>query len=311
MSDPSLPVVFFDPMIADMYRDLTDGRCLVVGPDDSALATAHAAVIGVNRRWDSSVIALGQQLRVISRTGIGYDNVDVSAAAAAGVVVCNAPEAPSVSTAEHTLALMLMLTKHLAPAVERAREGLTGVASATSLELDGRTLGLVGLGRIARRVALAGQAMGMKVIAHDPFLAASPVEAVTLRSLTDVFAEADVLCLHAPGGGETRHMVNATSIATMKPGSYIVNCARGSLIDQDALLAALESGHLAGAALDVTEPEPLPVDHGLLHHARAIVTPHIASSTAAGRRRLYEHAIDNALNVLAGRPATVITPPTA
>jgi D-3-phosphoglycerate dehydrogenase / 2-oxoglutarate reductase len=306
MSDTALPVVYFDPMIAEMYRDLTNGRCVVVGPDDDALATAQAAVVGVNRRWNAALISLGPELKVISRTGIGYDNVDVAAAAAAGVAVCNAPEAPSASTAEHTLALMLSLTKHIEPALQRARDGLTGSASAMSLELDGRTLGLVGLGRIARRVAVAGVAMGMDVIAHDPFLTESPIDGVKLAGLNEVIANSDVLCLHAPGGVETRHMINAESLGRMKAGSYLINCARGSLVDQDALLDALDSGRLAGAALDVTEPEPLPVDHRLLHHPRAMITPHIASSTAAGRRRLYEHAIDNALNVLTGRPATIV-----
>lgn len=121
-----------------------------------------------------------------------------------------------------------------------------------------------------------------------------------------MFAESDVISLHAPAVAETHHMINAASLATMKPGVYLVNCARGGLVDQDALLGALESGQVAGAALDVTDPEPLPVGHPLLQHPRVIVTPHVASATVEGRRRLYAHAIDNALNVLAGRPASIV-----
>ncbi|MGB1723515.1 MAG: 2-hydroxyacid dehydrogenase, partial [Ilumatobacteraceae bacterium] len=176
-----------------------------------------------------------------------------------------------------------------------------------ALELDGCRLGLVGLGRIARRVAAVGHALGMEVIAHDPFIDAADSDGVRLVDLDEVFSTADVVSLHAPGGEATRHLVDAARLATMRPGAVLVNCARGSLVDQDALLGALESGQLGGAALDVTEPEPLPAGHPLLGREDVVVTPHVASSTAAGRRRLYEHAIDNALAVLEGRPATIVS----
>jgi D-3-phosphoglycerate dehydrogenase len=231
----------------------------------------------------------------------------VPAAAAAGVIVCNAPEAPSVSTAEHTLMLMLAVVKNLPAQIDRARKGLPGTTVGTALELDGMVLGLVGFGRIARRVGAAARAMGMSVLAYDPFVAEAPD--CELVDLDRLFAASDVISLHAPAVAATRHLVNAESLATTKPGVYIVNCARGALVDQDALLAALESGQVAGAGLDVTDPEPLPVGHPLLEHPNVIVTPHVASATVAGRRRLYEHAIDNALNVLAGRPATIVAPP--
>ncbi|HEY0520173.1 MAG TPA: NAD(P)-dependent oxidoreductase, partial [Ilumatobacteraceae bacterium] len=172
------------------------------------------------------------------------------------------------------------------------------------LELDGTVLGLVGYGRIARRVAAAARAMGMSILAYDPFL--TEAEGCDLVSLERVFTESDVISLHAPAVADTRHMVNATTLAHTKRGVYLVNCARGGLVDQDALLAALESGQVAGAGLDVTDPEPLPVGHPLLQHPNVIVTPHVASATVEGRRRLYAHAIDNALNVLAGRPASTV-----
>jgi len=302
--DEQLPILYFDHPFPEAYRDLIEGRAVAVGPDDADLATAHAVLAGAKRSWDAEAFALGGALKVISRIGIGYDNVDVAAATAAGVIVCNAPDAPSVSTAEHTLMLMLATVKNLPAQTERARQGLPGAAVGTALELDGAVLGLVGYGRIARRVGIAATALGMSVLAYDPYI--NDAEGCRLVGLDEVFAGSDVISLHAPAVAETRHMINAASLAAMKHGVYLVNCARGGLVDQEALLEALESGRVAGAGLDVTDPEPLPEGHPLLHHPRVIVTPHVASATVAGRRRLYEHAIDNALNVLAGRPATIV-----
>ena len=300
-------MVYFDTPLPDAYRDLVDGRLEVVGPD-TGLEAAVAVIAGARVQWNGELLDQAPEVRVVSRTGIGYDNVDVAAAAERGVVVCNAPEAPSVSTAEHTVALLMAVTKHLRTTTAIADRGEKAPSIGIALELDGRRLGLVGLGRIARRVAAAATALGMEVIAHDPFIQADSVDGVRLVSLDEVFSESDVVSLHAPGGEATKHLVDASRLAAMRPGAYLVNCARGSLVDQEALLAALDSGQLAGAALDVTEPEPLPEGHPLLGRENVLVTPHIASSTAAGRRRLYEHAIDNALAVLEGRPATTVTP---
>ncbi len=300
-------MVYFDTPLPDAYRDLVDGRLEVVGPD-TGLEAAVAVIAGARVQWNGELLDQAPEVRVVSRTGIGYDNVDVAAAAERGVVVCNAPEAPSVSTAEHTVALLMAVTKHLRTTTSIADRVEKAPSIGIALELDGRRLGLVGLGRIARRVAAAATALGMEVIAHDPFIQADSVDGVRLVSLDEVFSESDVVSLHAPGGEATKHLVDASRLAAMRPGAYLVNCARGSLVDQEALLAALDSGQLAGAALDVTEPEPLPEGHPLLGREDVLVTPHVASSTAAGRRRLYEHAIDNALAVLEGRPATTVTP---
>jgi phosphoglycerate dehydrogenase-like enzyme len=303
-----LPTFFFDVALPDEYRDLIDGRAIAVGPDEG-LDTADAVIAGARIAWNAERFAAATNLTVISRTGIGYDNVDVPAAAAVGVTVCNAPIAPSVSTAEHTLALMLAITKQLPVQMARSRAGLASTGRGEALELDGCTLGLVALGRISSRVAVVAIALGMRVIAYDPFLSESPVPGVELVDLDTVFSDADVVSLHAPATADTYHLVGADRLAQMKPGAYLINASRGTLIDQDALLAALESGHLGGVALDVTDPEPLPADHPLLARDDVIITPHIASATVAGRRRLYEHAIDNALAVLEGRPATVVAPP--
>jgi D-3-phosphoglycerate dehydrogenase len=298
-----LPVLFFDRTLPDEFRDLVDGRAVAVGPEPDALAAADAVIAGMHR-WDAAAMAAGPRLRVISRIGVGYDTVDVAAASAAGITVCYAPQAPTVSTAEHAVALMLAVTKRLEAAQTRAREGLPG-GPATALELDGRVLGLLGYGRIARRVAVVGVALGMDVVAHDPLLHEEDGVA-RLVGPDELWRNSDIVSLHAPALPSTRHVVDATTLAMMRPGSFVVNCARGALVDQDALLDALDRGHLAGAGLDVTEPEPLPIGHPLLAHPHVVVTPHIASSTIAGRRRLYAHAIDHALATLAGTPASVV-----
>ncbi|MGB1785879.1 MAG: NAD(P)-dependent oxidoreductase, partial [Ilumatobacteraceae bacterium] len=172
-SVPELPIVFFDHPVPDLYRDLTEGRMVAVGPQEG-LEHAVGVIAGAKRAWNAAEFENAPQLKVLSRLGIGYDNVNVADATAAGVTVCNAPVAPSVSTAEHTIALMLAVTKELVPQMDRATAGLPGSGVGSSLELDGQTLGLVGFGRIAQRVAVAGLSMGMNVLAHDPYLETSP-----------------------------------------------------------------------------------------------------------------------------------------
>lgn len=302
----TLPILFFDQEFPEVYRELVVGRAIAVGPGDQFLANADAVIAGARRLWDAEAFALGRSLKVISRSGIGYDNVNVAAATNAGVIVCNAPEAPTVSTSELAITLMLAVGRDLPAQQARAREGLVGGAVGTTLEFDQQTLGLLGFGRIARRVARVGKSLGMQVIAHDPYVSPEEAEGVELVTLDQLWSQPDVISLHAPSLPETRHIICVHSIERMKPGVLIVNTARGPLIDQEALLAALNSGAVGGAGLDVTDPEPLPVGHPLLTHPRVIVTPHVASSTSAGRRRLYEMAIDNALNVLAGQPATIV-----
>ena len=310
-SDPrdlDLPVLFVDHPFPDVYRDLVDGRAILVGggPDDG-LDRADAILAGAVRTWDAAAFTLAPKARVISRVGVGYDNVRVADATAAGVVVCNTPMAPMVSTAEHTLALMLAVTKHLPHHVDRARQGLKGEPVGRALELDGSTLGLVGIGRIASRVAVVANALGMRVLAADPALSESPVPGVDIVPLEQLLADSDVVSVHCPALPSTARMFDTAAFGRMKPGTFFVNCARGVLVDHDALLAAIDSGHLAGAGLDVTDPEPLPAGHPLLDRSNVVVTPHIASASVAGRRRLYEHSIENALAVLAGRPADTVT----
>jgi D-3-phosphoglycerate dehydrogenase len=307
MSTIDRPTLHVDRALLDADHAYVGDRATLVGHTDAELAGLSATIIGIGHYWDADRFALFPELKVVSRMGIGYDNVDLDAARAAGVVVCNGPDSPTVSTAEHTVALLMALTKELPIQQARAAQALGGPPVATALELDGATLGLVGLGRIGVRVAVAAQALGMTVIANDPGLDVTPIDGVDLVAIDQIWARSNVVSLHAPAIAETHNMMNAETFGLMQPGSYLVNCARGSLVDQEALVAAIDSGHLGGAALDVTEPEPLPVGHPLLERPNVIITPHIASSTAIGRRRLFEHAIENALAVLDGRPASIVS----
>ena len=281
---------------------------LVDGPE-----SADGAVVGSDLPWDDDTCRRLPQLKVVARSGIGYDNVDVAACAAHGVAACNTPDAPTVSTAEHALALMLAVAKRLKISEGRltasAASGPRNIMGAGALELDGRTLGLVGCGRIGSLLGRYTEALGMTVLVHDPYLEAAPVG--ELVDLDQLWASADVVSLHAPATPETRHLINSASLAAMRPGVVIVNCARGALVDQEALLAALDSGHVSGAGLDVTEPEPLPSDHPLLGRGNVVVTPHVASSTTVGIVRLVGQALEQALIWLRGETPEHLLDPAA
>jgi phosphoglycerate dehydrogenase-like enzyme len=302
-------VLYLDRPAPDAVSDLLAGRGSLAGPGPEAMAVADG-IIASGVRWDGPRFDRMPRVRVLSRSGIGYDGVDVAAATARGIVVCIAADAPTVSTAEHTVALILAAAKRLVPNQLRLRAGTGNYFVATdAIELAGRTLGLVGYGRIARRVGRAAAGLDMNVIACDPYLTAADTAGVELVGFTDLLSRADVISVHAPLTAETRHLFDASAFAAMRRDVVFVNAARGGLVDQDALLAALDSGQVGAAGLDVTEPEPLPVDHPLLQRDDVLVTPHVASATDVGKIRLYQHAIDNALLVLAGgRPPHVVNP---
>lgn len=261
--------------------------------------------------YGADVLERAPSLRVLARTGIGVDRVDVAAATARGVVVCNAPDGPTVSTAEHAVTLMLAAAKGIKPSEAALRAGSDGLYSGhRAVELDGKRLGLVGCGRIARRVAAAARGLGMEVTAHDPYLAAAdfPPGVAQAASLEEAL-DADVVSVHVPLVEATRGMFDEAAFGAMRPGAVFVNTARGELVDQEALLLALDSGHLLAAALDVTVPEPLPADHPLLHRDDVIVTPHVASATPESRERIFRIAFSEVLAVLHGeRPRHAVNP---
>lgn len=278
----------------------------VVGPDPDRMAEATAVIVGA-ARWDDEMMDRVPQLQVIARTGIGVDAVDVAEANRRGVVVTNTPAGPTVSTAEHAIALLFAVAKTLPAHQQRLRHQTGGYAQAsTATELDGLTIGLLAFGRIAQRVAVVAKAVGMRVIVHDPFVdpAVAETAGVDAVSFDELLDRSDVLSLHAPLTAETAGLFDAATFARCRPGVIFVNCARGGLVDHDALVAALESGHVSSAGLDVTDPEPLPADHPLLGMENVIVTPHIASSTTAGRERMLVQAMEQVLMVLGGETPT-------
>jgi phosphoglycerate dehydrogenase-like enzyme len=303
-----LPTVFIDRPVPEGFDELFAGKASVLGPDEAALAGARAALAGASI-WDGPRMDGGPNLEIISRTGIGYDTVDLEAATERGIVVCNAPESPTISTAEHTMALLLHTTKSLSANQRRLRRHDGDYYAANEgVELAGKTLGVIGYGRIGKRVVRAARGLEMETIACDPYLDPA-VEDIDLVELDDLLARADVVSVHCPLTDETREMFDAAAFARMRPGSAFVNAARGGIVDQDALCAALDSGHIASAGLDVTVPEPLPMDHPLQGRENVLITPHIASATDLGRLRMYTHAIANVMTCFAGeRVASCVNP---
>jgi D-3-phosphoglycerate dehydrogenase len=273
------------------------------------LADADAIIVRSATTVTRALIEAAPALRVIARAGTGVDNVDLAAATARGIVVMNAPGANSISVAELTIGLMLALSRGIAGADATMKKGVWDKKRLTGAELRGKTLGIVGLGRIGQEVAARARPFGMTLVAHDPFISEAVAEAlgIQLLPLDEVCAIADYLTLHIPVTPDTRHLINSDRLARCKAGVRIVNTARGELIDEAALAEAIRSGGVAGAALDVFEKEP-PADWSLVSLPRVLATPHIAASTieaqelvgmetaAAVRDFLLHGTITNAVN---------------
>lgn len=248
----------------------------------AAIADADALIIRSATKADAELIHAAPNLKIIARAGVGVDNVDLDAATERGVVVVNTPGGNTISTAEFTFGLMLSLARFIPQGDASLRGGAWDRKSFTGVELKGKTLGLVGLGRIGREVGKRALAFEMTVIGYDPYVdeAAARVLGIEKVSLDELYARADFISLHALVTPETRGMINAENIAKMKKGVRIVNAARGVLINDYDLAEAIKSGHVAGAALDVYEFEPPPQDHPLVGLKNVIDTPHLAASTS-------------------------------
>lgn len=272
------------PAALELFRE--EPRWQVVTPEQingklsAALADADALIVRSAVQVNSALLEGTQKLRVIGRAGIGVDNIDLEAATRKGIAVMNTPGANATAVAEHTFALMLAMARHIPRAASTMRAGQWDKKSLQGWELRGKTLGIIGLGRIGMEVAKRALAFGMEVVANDPFVAAGAVRAlgIKLAERDEVLAAADYLSLHVGVTAQTTGMIDAAALGRMKAGVRIVNCARGELIDEAALAAALKSGHAAGAALDVFTEEP-PKNSPLTGLENVILTPHIAGST--------------------------------
>lgn len=253
------------------------------GPEtlEKALKGVEAWLVRSETKVTRAWIEKAESLRLIGRAGVGVDNIDIQAATLRGIAVVNSPAANTIAACEHTLGLMLALARNIPQADADVKLGRWRRAQWMGSELQGKTLGIVGLGRIGREVARRAQAFGMKVMAQDPFVSAEQARelGVELADLKTLLSSSDFITLHLPASEETRRFLNARTLAWVKRGARLLNCARGELIDEEALAEALRSGSLAGAALDVYEKEPLPAESPLRGLERVILTPHLGAST--------------------------------
>lgn len=275
---------------------------------------AQAALASSGVRYDAALFRQLPNLRLVQRTGIGVDNVNLEDATAHGIVVCNTPDGPTESTAEHTVAMLLNLAKRIKQGNDNLAAGKFGPRSGPLLgmEVQGKTLGLVGLGRIGRRVAqICRNGLEMRVIAYDPYVTAEQAAqmGVELVDLDTVISQSDFVSLHVPVTPETYRLMDARRIGQMKQGAYLINCARGPLVDPKALVEAVDSGHLRGAGIDVFDPEPPEVGDVLRNHPLIVATPHSATVTTEGRVKIEQMAVDRVLAFFRGeRPADVVNP---
>ena len=273
-------------------------------PDAIAAAAGAEAFFIYSAKFDAALIGRLDGCRVLARCGVGYDNIDVAAARARGIVVTYVPAYGAQDVAEHAIALMLASARRLAASDRAVQSG--GWPSFAGLgpmrRLAGRTLGLVGYGRIAREVAARARGLRMQVIAHDPHVdptAGEPLE-VRLMPLAQMLAASDYVSVHVPLGPATRHVIDDAALSAMKPDAYLINTSRGAVVDQDALVRALDAGRIGGAALDVLEQEPVPAGAAILGHPNVLITPHSAAYTQEAFDELRRTALTDVLLILRG-----------
>ena len=269
-----------------------------------------ALVIRSATKVTEDLIAAADNLKVIGRAGIGLDNVDIPAASQRGIVVMNTPDGNTVTTAEHTIAMIMSLSRNIPQATESLKDGRWDKKKLQGRELFNKTLGIIGAGHIGKIVADRAKGLRMKVIIYDPYLKPETVEQLAVESVgfEELLARADIISIHVPRTNETLNLIDAKAMAAMKPGTLLVNCARGGIVNEDDLFDALSSGHLAGAALDVFCTEP-PGEHRLMTLPNFICTPHLGASTREAQDTvardvaeqitayLTEGAVKNAVNV--------------
>jgi D-3-phosphoglycerate dehydrogenase / 2-oxoglutarate reductase len=275
------------------------------GPED--LADAQGAIVRADAVVDAALLARTPRLRVLARTGVGVDLVDVEEASARGIAVVVTPGSGTRAVAEGVLAHALHLVKRLAPLTALVRNGSWADRTRISVgDLDGATIGIIGYGRIGRRVGELAAAFGMRVLAHDPV--SPPPAGIDRPDLGELAAASDVLTLHAPLTAATHHLVDAGLLGRVRPGAILVNCGRGGLLDLDAVLAAVRSGRLGGIGLDVFDPEP-PPHHPLFDHPDVVLTPHLMGLTRRATVATFAAAARGITDVLAGRrPAALANP---
>ena len=305
----SLPVVValgsVDPVLVS---EVLDGHCrFVTAPGEAELAIAAGAIARADARVDQALFDKAPALRVIARTGVGTDLVDVPAATARGIAVVITPGAGTAAVAEGAIGMAMHLVKRFGPLTALVREGRWAERAAVPVgDLDGATLGVIGYGRIGRRTAELGAAFGMRILAYDPVT--QPPADVRSAGLGDLTPHSDVITLHLPLTGQTRHLVNDVFLAQVRPGTVLVNCSRGGLIDTDAVYRALTGGRLSGVGLDVFDPEP-PGPHPLYSHPDVVLTPHLMGLSRRATAATFTAAAQGVLDVLADREPQAVANP--
>lgn len=278
----------------DVQTNLTEAELL------DAIQDAEALVVRSQTKVTRTVIEAGRRLRVIGRAGVGVDNIDLHAATRQGVLVINAPDGNTIAAAEHTFAMMISLARHIPAANRDLLAGNWNRKQWVGVELRGKTLSVLGMGRIGTEVAKRAKVFGMTVVGFDPFLTEERAQSLGVEkaSLDEAIRVADFITVHTPLTKETHHMLNAAKIATMKPNVRIINCARGGIIDEDALSQALLQERVAGAALDVFESEPLDTDCPLRAFDNVILTPHLGASTVEAQENVAMQVAEQIIQVL-------------
>lgn len=261
-----------------------------------------ALLVRSQTRVTERIMTAGKNLKVIGRAGVGVDNIDLEAATKRGIIVINAPDGNTITTCEHTFAMMMALARHIPQAYMKTVSGVWDRKSFVGVELRNKVLGVLGMGRIGSEVAARAKAFGMEVYGYDPFLTQERADkqGVRLASVEDIIRDADFITVHTPLTPETRHMIGKEQLARIKPGVRIVNCARGGIIDEQALVEAIDAGRVAGAAFDVFEEEPPAQEHPFLKHPKIIVTPHLGASTVEAQENVAIDVSEQLLHILRG-----------
>ncbi len=245
-------------------------------------------------------VALAPRLKVIGRAGVGLDNIDLAAANQRRIAVISTPEANTISTAELSFALMLALARRVPMAQHSLEQGQWKRNDFRGVELFGKTLGVIGFGRIGREVATRARAFGMRILAHDPLIPVAMIVGQNAEAVdfATALAQSDFITLHVPFNESTKHLINAKSLKMVKRGAYLINCARGDLVDERAVRLALDNGQLGGVAVDVYSEEPPPKDHPLIGHPRVVCVPHLGALTDEAQTRAAEELAQNVVSYL-------------
>lgn len=279
---------------------------LALRPEElkAVIGDYDALIVRSETKVSAEIIEAGKKLQVIARAGTGLDNIDVDAATRKGIVVVNAPTGNTISAAEHTIALMLALARHIPQANSKLKSGVWQRSAFSGTELRNKTLGIIGLGNVGSQVARRAKAFEMRLIAHDPFISSDYAQnlGVELMSLEQLLTESDFITLHLPLTEATKGLIGAKELTKVKSGARLINCARGGLIDETALFKAVEEGKIAGAAVDVFSQEPT-IDNILFKHDKIIVTPHLGASTIEAQVTIAQDIAEQVLSILNGKPA--------